>query len=417
MKSSDITREAVAVVAWCRARRSEMVELLRALVDTPSHAAQREGVAQVAAIVRGQLEPLGFAFEEHRSSAVAAELAWVEQILSPEVPYDELASSYVGRRASGPRRLLLLGDLDTALPGVSPGARMSTQGGRAYGAGVADMKGGLVVMMMALRALEAVGATTPSISIVLAGDEQAGSLSSRTLIESEARTADWCLCLECARDGGKLLRSRAHIGVGLLEALGREAHAGSSHSAGANAIDAIARVIPALNELTRPQSRVFVTVTLISGGRRRSVVPAKASAVLDVRTSDWRAWETTRRRIEKSVRGVNVAGVTLTIRLHAHRPGFSASASRPLLAIARRAGQDLGLDIAAQDSAAAGSSAFVGALGVPTLDGMGPSGGSLMTSGEYVDLDSLTERAALLALTIRSLLSGGPPYNGRRRTA
>jgi glutamate carboxypeptidase len=385
-----------------------MVELLGQLVDTASHASQHAGVARVAQLIGEQLAPVGLQLREHPARAVAVELAWLERIMSPETPYDQLAASYVARREAsqpGAPRMLLLGDLDTAAPAAGEADQPFAirDDGRAYGAGVADMKGGLVVMVTALRALAAVGAPTPSLSLVLAGDEQAGSLSSRALIEAEGRGADWCLCFECARDGGRVMHARAHIGVGRLEATGQEAHAGSAHSRGRNAIDALARAIPSLNQLTRPTEGVYVTVTIVSGGRRRSVVPAHASAVLDIRTPNASGWARVRSDIERVVREASKSGAQVSVSIHDHRPGFGLRPEgQELLEVVRRCGRELGLVVESQASPAAGSSAFVGAMGVPTIDGMGPSGGDLMTPGEYVELESLAPRAALAALTIAS---------------
>ena len=393
--------------AWCAGRQGEMVELLGQLVDTASHASQRTGVARVAQMIGAQLAPVGLQLREHPARAVPVELAWLERIMSPEAPYDQLAASFVARReASQPAapRMLLLGDLDTAAPGAGQaGQPFAIRDGRAYGAGVADMKGGLVVMVTALRALAAVGAPTPSLSLVLAGDEQAGSLSSRALIEAEARGAAWCLCFECARDGGRVMHARAHIGVGRLEATGQEAHAGSAHSRGRNAIDALARAVPLVNQLTRPAEGVYVTVTMVSGGRRRSVVPGYASAVLDIRTPSASGWARVRSDIERVVREASRSGVEMSVSVHDHRPGFGLRPEgQELLEVVRRCGRELGLVVESQASPAAGSSAFIGAMGVPTIDGMGPSGGDLMTPGEYLELESLAPRAALAALTIAS---------------
>jgi glutamate carboxypeptidase len=396
------------LLAWCTARQDETVDLLRRLVDTPSHAAQPAGVRQVAELLGTYLRPLGFELEEHAARPVAPGLEWLEPIMSPEAAYEQLAPSFVGRRAGeGNARLLLLADLDTAAPpGSAAYLPFSTRGERAHGAGIADMKGGLVVMVTALRALAALAVPTPPITLVLAGDEQAGSLSSRALIEREARDAHWCLCFECARNGGRLMHARGHIGVGLISARGREAHAGSAHAEGRNAIDALARAIPTLNALSRPDEGIFVTVTLISGGRRRSVVPGQASAVIDVRTPDPAVWAAVCEQIRRAVDLAAIPGVEVAVALHDHRPGFSLDdGGRRLLEVVRHAGSLLGMTVESQASAAAGSSAFAGALGVPTIDGMGPSGGDLMTPGEYVELPSLGRRAALAAL-VMSMVPG-----------
>ena len=102
----------------------------------------------------------------------------------------------------------------------------------AYGPGVADAKGGLVVLVGAMRLLQDGEAALPTITVVLSPDEQAGSLRSRRVIERAASASSVCLCLECAREGGNLMGSRACCGVGRITVIGREAHAGTEQADG-----------------------------------------------------------------------------------------------------------------------------------------------------------------------------------------
>lgn len=384
-------------------QRSRLVRMLGELVEIESHSTSPAGVARVAARLREELEPLGFRFTECPAQTVTPDLEWVAELMAPGIPYESLGSTYVAARpGEAGDRALLLGDLDTAFPvGTLAEFPFRIAEGRAYGPGVADMKGGLVVMVGALQALEAIGELAP-VTIVLSGDEQAGSLSSRHVIAREASNAHWCLCVECARRGGHLMAARGHIGVGRIVARGRAAHAGSAHSEGINALDALTRAIPSVNQLTDFDAGVFVTVTIVQAGSRRSVIPDEAIAVLDIRTPSPGAWDAvteTLHRLLDTIDREHPAALELSV--YAHRPGVPWN--ERLLAIAAEAGRAVGVPVEAMRSAAAGSSAFAAELGVPTLDGMGPAGGDLMTSGEYVDLETLVPRAALLAETIRRL--------------
>jgi glutamate carboxypeptidase len=394
------------------AQRAELRQLLAELVAIESHASQPEGVARVADAVLRLLEGIGFVWEHRRGFAVAEDDRWLAQLMLPGFDYARVADVVVGTRPGAAPRVLLLADLDTAFePGAGSRFPLRIEGERAYGPGVADMKGGLVVLVAALRALPR--AASPTITIVLSPDEQAGSLLSRSVIEAAARDADWCLCLECARDGGNVMASRAHIGVARLDVYGREAHAGSAHASGANALERLARVVLALQGLTDPARGVYVTVTLAGGGRRRSVVPGHAWCVIDVRTPDARAWEVTERRIREVAASGATPGTRTELRIRAHRPGVPwTERTDMLLDLCRRAGAEAGVSFGAIRSPAAGSSAFAGATGVPTLDGMGPLGGDLMTEEEHIDLASLEERALLLALTLQRLAK----ENGGRLT-
>jgi glutamate carboxypeptidase len=303
--------------------------------------------------------------------------------------------------------VLLLGDLDTSYPAGSVDRfPFRVEDGLAVGPGVADMKGGLVVLSAALRALRDAGLRAPAVSVVLSPDEQAGSLRSRQVIEAEASGRDCCLCVECARDGGNLMGSRSQCGVALLEVRGREAHAGSSHASGVSAIEALARKVPDVNALTDPGRGLFVSVGLVSGGRRRSVVPGLCTAVVDVRAADAPGWAVLETALGAIAAREDLPGSSGSLTIRAHRPAVPwTAATDRLITMARRAGDELGISFGVIRSGAGGSSAFAGALGVPVLDGMGPSGGGLMTDREHIGVASLSERASLLALTLH-LLSG-----------
>lgn len=392
--------------AWLDSRRPRLLAMLEGLVDTESHAAQPEGVAEVASQIVRRLEPLGFSFAEVPQPPVPEALRWVEELMSPGVPYHRLASTYRGtRRGERPGRLLLVGDLDTAFPPGSPtGGGFRIEGEKAFGPGIADMKGGLVVMTAALEALGHLGVGLPDIVIVLSGDEQAGSLGSRPTVEQAGAGADWCLGLECARQGGKLMSGRGHIGVGKLTVTGQEAHTGSAHAQGRNALEALARLVLGFNRLTEVELGTIVTVTMARAGRRRSVTPAHASAVVDIRTRGPEFWNDVVGRMHAQARSVEQdLAVGVELLTHSHRPGVRPDrGTQRLLSVADRVGEELSIPIDAFESAAAGSVSFRSPP-TATLDGLGPVGGDLMTRGEYIVIDSLVSRSALLAGIISRL--------------
>ncbi len=391
--------------SWLGNRQPQLLALLERLVTTPSHAAQPAGVAKVASAVIAELTPIGFEFTEIPQPGVPQSLRWLEELMSPGVPYGRLGGAYSGfRRGERAGRLLLLGDLDTAFPPGSPGRGFGVEDGKAFGPGVADMKGGLVVMVGALQALAHLQVAMPDIALVLSGDEQAGSLGSRPAIEQAAEGADWCLGMECARQGGKLMSARGHIGVGKLKVKGRESHTGSAHGEGRNALDALARLVVGFNRLTNEDEGTYVTVTMAQAGRRRSVTPALAEAIVDIRTRAPRFWAKVTGRMERVAESVaEECGVEIKLLTHNHRPGVRPDqGAEQLLSIARRVGGFLGIKIEAFESPAAGSVSFT-RPSTATLDGLGPVGGDLMTDREYITTESLVTRAALLAGVIDDL--------------
>jgi glutamate carboxypeptidase len=380
------------------------LDLLAQLVEIPSHVSQPDGVAAVAEIVGSALADAGFEPVPAAPPPSRHAPEWAERVLCPEVGFDALLDPFVWRRqgdAGG--ELLILADLDAALALRASECRLAVRGSRATGPAVADMKGGLVVLVEAMRRVAEERRAAPSITVVLSADEQAGSLRSRATIERLAAGASWCVCLECGRDGGRLMRSRGHIGVGLLTATGVEAHAGSARGAGINAVAALARGIAAIDGDGIGGRHATVTPTIVSGGRRRSIVPAQASAVLDLRARDARAWEALESRIRAAL-SVADPGERLRLDVFVHRPGLPATdLTAWFLAMVHDIGARVGVEISAIDSLAAGSSAFVDSTRIPVLDGMGPAGGALMTADEFVEVDTLESRAALLAALVSEL--------------
>lgn len=380
--------------------------LLEALVTTESHAAHQAGIAAVAGLVTGELTPLGFAFEEIAPAPVPPADRWLEDLFSPGVAYPDLGHTYAGlAEGTAGGRLLLLGDLDTAFPtGTLEDFPFRIDGGRAYGPGIADMKAGLVALVAALQALDHLALDRPAISLVLAGDEQAGSLGSRPVIEEAGRNANWCLCVECARRGGKLMAARGHIGVGSIRVTGLEAHTGSAREAGVDALEALAQLILAFKNVSDPDAGTLVTVTIARGGRRRSIVPALAEATVDIRTKSIDQWE----KVTTAMRAIaaetsHSSGAEVELLMHSHRPGIVwDEGTDQLLGLARTAAAELSIQAGAFESVAAGSSAFRHGS-TPTLDGLGPSGAGLMTRDEHIELDSLVPRAAMLAGLIHRL--------------
>ena len=393
-------------------RLPQSLELLEHLVNTESHAAHHEGVTEVARTIISELSPLGFAFERTDQSPVPESDRWLEDLLSPGVPYTSLGATYSATLiGNSPGELLLVGDLDTAFPvGTLAQFPFRIVNDAAYGPGIADMKGGLVVLVSALQALHSLDVPIPSIALVLSGDEQAGSLGSRPVIERASENADWCLCVECARRGGKLMGARGHIGVGRLTVTGVEAHTGSARSQGINALEALAQLILAFNALTDQEAGTLVTVTIAESGRRRSIVPALASATVDIRTKAPKRWDEVTMSLHEIATAVGQrTGADVELLIHNHRPGvlWDEGTDR-LLTLASRVGDQLSIPIDAFESAAAGSSAFR-RRPIPTLDGLGPIGSGLMTMDENIDITSIVPRASLLAGIIRDLPTALPP--------
>lgn len=408
-----MSRPTGELFAWLRARRVHQTEALERLVGIDSQWSSPDGVRVLAGTVTRALDPLGFTAAREPHPAIDPERRWVAELLAPGADLGALAETHVYRRDGSGDPVLVLADADTAFRGGADAeSAFRVDGDRAYGTGVADMKAGIVVLLEALEALADGGHETPPLIVVLAGDEQAGSPGSREVIRREAARCAVALCVECARDGGQYMASRAHIGVGLIEAIGRESHAGTARDEGVSAIASLARALPAVDALSRSPSPL-VTVTIVEGGRRRSVVPGTAHAIVDLRAADAAAWDEMVAQLEAVVER-EAGAAELRVRTAVHRPGVPWTArTDDLLGVLRELGDEVGVGVRATGSMAAGSSAFAAEAGATVLDGMGAPGSDLMTDQEHVSVSGIAERAALLAGLLRRLAGSPARWDAR----
>ena len=351
-----------------------LVDLLRELVEIESPTGDAEGIAAVGARMARELESLG------------GEIRFLDG--------GHLRADFTG--AGEP--LLVLGHLDTVWErGTLARLPFRVEDGRAYGPGSYDMKGGLVVILAAIR--EA-AAPRRALRVFLTADEEQGSRTGRPLIEQAARGAAAALVAEPTLPGGGLKTARKGLGRFRLTVKGQAAHAGTSPAEGASAIEELAHQILRLHELADEERGISVNVGVIRGGTRENVVAESAEAEIDVRlahAADLAELE----RVLRSLRTV-LAKTTLELSGGWTRPPLERSPGSALLfAKAREYGLELGLDLQEGSSGGGSDGNLVGALGIPVLDGLGPEGAGAHSVHEHVVVDSLPVRARLLALLLQ----------------
>jgi glutamate carboxypeptidase len=317
--------------------------------------------------------------------------------------------------ASDAPRFLLVGHYDTVFEPESGFRSFEAETNgvpRARGPGVADMKGGLVAMLFALRALSETGELDRAHwTLVLNADEEIGSLGSRELLEREARKADFGFVFESAQDGSAMVRSRRGVGQFVLGTHGVAAHAGNAHSTGRSAVRALAQKIVAVEALTDYERGVTVNVGVVRGGEKRNIVPDSAEAEIDVRFDTPEEGERIRAALERIAVETVVAGTTAELWGSLHRPPKpETDGTRRLLDAHAAVARDLGLALPAPVHSGGGTDgSLLAAAGLPVLDSMGVSGGGAHTDREFVDLDSLPERAAVAAILLRRLARSPEP--------
>jgi glutamate carboxypeptidase len=298
------------------------------------------------------------------------------------------------------RGILLLGHFDTVWPAGTIGEWPFTVAeGRATGPGACDMKAGIVQLLTALDML----GDTSRVGLLLTSDEESGSGTSRALIEEQARRSAAVLVCEPSAPDGTVKIARKGGSAYRLMIRGKAAHAGVEPQLGVNATVELAHQVFSVLELADAAKGTSVTPTVVEGGTTSNTVPANASVCVDVRA--WSADELD--RVDRGMRSLpaRLAGAALTVDGGLNRYPMPAEVARPLLETARAAAVDLGIPPPAGGRAGGASDGnFTGALGIPTLDGLGAVGGGAHARSEYVDAAMMPDRAALLAGLIERLL-------------
>lgn len=348
---------------------SEPLTLLRELVEIESPT-YSPGVRAVAARMAGELEALGGDVRVLDGEHVVADLD------------------------GDGEPLLLLGHTDTVWEeGTLASMPFRVEDGVAFGPGVYDMKGCLVLMLEAIRAARP---GRRALRVFLTADEEQGSRTAREPMAEAARDVAAALVVEPPTANGHLKTSRKGLGRFHIAITGRPAHAGTSLVEGASAVEELAHQILRLHALTDHDRGVTVNVGVVHGGTRENVVAAYADARLDVRVAQRADLE----RLERILRGLEPAidGTSIEVDGEWTRPPLERTpGSARLFARAREIGRELGVDLQEASSGGGSDGNLVGALGVPVLDGLGAEGKGAHAHDEQIRLDALPVRTALLA--------------------
>jgi len=312
------------------------------------------------------------------------------------------------RLGAGPAQILVLGHHDTVWPlGSLETHPFSVRDGVLRGPGCFDMKAGLVLALHALAELGVQGlGGQGGVTLLVTGDEELGSPTSRGLIEAEAAGCRAALVLEASADGGALKTARKGVSLYEVRAVGRAAHAGLEPERGVNATVELAHQVLAVAGLADAALGTTVTPTALSSGTVSNTVPASGAFSVDVRM--WDAAEQARVHAAMSSLLPVVPDAVLQVSGGPNRPPLAASSSAGLFALASSVAAGLGLPPLTAAEVGGGSDGnFTAGVGTPTLDGLGAVGGGAHADDEHVIVDSLPGRAALLTALIGSLLSEG----------
>jgi glutamate carboxypeptidase len=370
-------------------REAEMVRLLARFVRCESPSRDKAAVDRFGKIVAAEFRKRGarirFLRQRSRGDHLRAEI-WMGK----------------GRPAG---QILVLGHVDTVYPlGTLRRVPFRVAGGRAWGPGTFDMKGGIVLALAAMDALLAAWIFPRKRFVFLwTTDEEIGSETSQRIIEQEARRSNAVLVLEPSLGpDGRLKTARKGVGSAEIIVTGRSAHAGVDPEKGVNAVEELALQTARLRKLHQPRRGIAVQATVVEGGTTVNVIPANARAELDLRLS--------RVADERAVRKKLLAlkpilpGARVEVRLGSFRPPLErTSAVRALFHQAQTLARQMGTHLGEASTGGGSDGNFTAALGIPTLDGLGAVGDAPHSPREHVVIRKLPQRAALLAGLLATL--------------
>lgn len=363
------------------------------------------GIVQLQAALRPLLASLGVAIE-------TVALPPVRQLgKNGRIEERQLAPALRLRaRPEAARQVLLVGHLDTVFPPEHPFQHHRFIDDNTLNApGAADLKGGLLVMLTALQALE----QSPDKAglgweVILNPDEEIGSLGSAAMLAEAAKRHDIGLCYEPSLPSGELVSTRKGTGTFSVHVQGKAAHAGREHHLGRNAVVAAAQLAAQLDALNGQHGDMTVNVGFIDGGGSVNVVPEHCLLKVNVRVSGLEQQQIFEQHLQQACAAIDQRdGFTTTTIGSFHRPPKPMTpALQNLLGLLQDCGRALALDLRWQGTGGCCDGNNLAAAGLANVDNLGVRGGNIHSSDEFALLDSLTERAKLSALLLLRLAAG-----------
>lgn len=358
-----------------------MVETIREFVEIESPSDNKGAADRMGMFLAEKFKGLGGTVKFHRAEKFG----------------DHLQINFSGR--SGSKPVLLLGHFDTVYPMGTLDTMLCGQAGdRLHGPGVLDMKSGVAMMFYAIEALKRWNEQLPrAVTVFLVSDEEVGSDSSRRITESLAKESDAVLVLEpAAGSAGALKTARKGVGEYLLKIKGVAAHAGLDPGKGHSAVLELAHQIAALAKMTDLKRGLSVNVGVIQGGTRSNVIPAEASANIDVRITSAKQASA----VDKRLRALKPVDKHCSLHLEGgvnRLPMERTAGVTALYEKAQAIAQEIGWKIGEASVGGGSDGNFTAGIGIPTLDGMGGCGDGAHAVHEHILVSELPRRTMLLA--------------------
>lgn len=392
--------------AAIESREGALLEDLRRHVALPTGGGNSAALDESRGLLRARLEALGAATElvpgDPRPDWLETDDAAGDRPIPPTA---------VCRRTGGGRagdKVLIAGHLDTVHDPSGPFRELSVRpdGSTATGPGCVDMKGGLVIAVAALEALEECGLDA-AWSFTLNSDEETGTYHSDACLRAVAAEHHWGIALEPALPGGELAIERPGSGQFMIECLGRSAHVGRSFTEGVSAVNKLAECILEVARMPDPDRGRILSIGPLRGNAAPNAVPDRARGWGNARYPDERAGDRIGAMLDALATDPDAMPRTIVHKSFNRPAKPETGAVRALAMAARGVAEDLGQSLPFARTGGVCDGNNLQAAGLTTIDTLGVRGGGLHTPDEWIELASLVERCQLLAVLISRLGAGG----------
>jgi glutamate carboxypeptidase len=370
------------LLAYFQPRKQEMVDLLTELISYETPTKVKDAVDKLGAFMEAQFRSLG-------ASSVTR---------LPQTDVGDFLLAKWNENAPG-KPIMFLIHIDTVWDLGTLAERPVTidADGKLFGPGAVDMKGGITQVLWTLKGLKELNLMPERpIWVLMTSDEEVGSTYSIPLLREVGKQIGLTLVMEPGTKEGALKTWRKGLATYRVHVEGRPAHAGNAPEKGINAIIEIAQQALELNKLNDLKNGTSVSVTMIDGGSAGNVIPAKASAFIDTRTLQMSAYELLRDKLMNLQPFVPGAKVWIE-ELHSREPMEHNELMVKTFAQCKAIGEKYGVSVREDGSGGGSDGNITAAMGVPTLDGLGPQGDGLHALEEHVVINSMPTRATLLA--------------------
>jgi glutamate carboxypeptidase len=387
-----LSPEETRITNWLAEQKTQMLRLLEEVVNIDSGSYDKAGVDAVGARFVEYFKSEGMIVNVERHETYGDAI----HVRLDDAPTNE-------------KPIVLMGHRDTVFPkGEARRRPFRIVDGRAYGPGVADMKGGLVLNAFVLSAFKRFGGNRAPLAGLITSDEETASPACRSVIERVAKDARCVLNSEPGRPSGNVVTGRKGGVFMRMEVLGRAAHSGGNFEKGISAIGEIAHKIVALHALTDLKRGITVNVGLVNGGQSVNTTAPQAEGRIDLRYVHPSDRSYALDAINRIVDTPTVPGTTATLEiLGEFLPLTKPAGSEELFATYVEAAASAGLTVAGEFSGGCADSGFTTSVGCPTICATGPVGANAHTPEESMEVETLVPRAQAMALAIMRLPPAG----------